>query len=221
MTTQGFPHDRLVAVYPSRADADRVAEDLVAAGVDRALVRIADPDDQSKAMVGEMREETGNSWLGMSSGLVTKEQTKGSLTLAPITAVVGALFGALIGLALVGTMPLWGRLLLGLVIGALFGGVVGMVVGAGLGARGPAARGAAAGTPLSVGRTDDLVRGVLASHRVVRIDLVHAGGNPIEVIHTEEDRTEGGQVDRLKERFSQPTGGDWGVMAPEEPRPEH
>jgi hypothetical protein len=213
--------ERLVAVYPSRAAADAVVDRLVASGIDRSAVALADHADEVAALYGEMHEETGRSWSGAPSALVTKEQAKGLGTVSPVTAAIGAVLGIIIGLVGFGTlMPWWGRLLLGAAVGALFGAVVGAVIGAGLGARGPAAAPVAQGTTVSVHRADPDVRRILASHDVIRIDLVAPDGSPIGVVETEEDHDDDGEVDHLRERFNQPTGGDWSSAAPEEPRAE-
>ncbi|HEX2578502.1 MAG TPA: hypothetical protein VHK88_19315 [Aquihabitans sp.] len=220
MSTNPFPTERLVAVYPSRIEADAVARELADAGIDGSLVRVGDKDDEVAAMYGEMREETSQSWKLMPSAVVTKEQAKGSLTVIPICATVGLVLGLLVGLPDYGTtMPLWGRLVLGGGVGALFGTVVGMVIGGGLGARGPAERGAANGITVSVARTDDAVRRLLSAHEVVRIDRVSAGGGEIGVVETEEDRDPRGKPEQLRDRLHQPKGGDWSTMRPEEPRP--
>lgn len=221
MTDQTNLPERLVAVYPTREVADAVVDRLVASGIDRSSVTLGDHDDEVAALYGEMHEETGQSWLGAPSALVTKEQAKGLGTVSPVTAGIGAVLGIVIGLVGFGTlMPWWGRLVLGAAIGALFGAVVGAVIGAGLGARGPAAASVAQGTTVSVHRADPDVRRILATDDVIRIDLVAPDGSPIGVVETEEDHDDDGEVELLRERFNQPTGGDWSSAAPEEPRVE-
>lgn len=221
MTDQIDIPERLVAVYPSRAAAEAVADRLVESGIDRSGVALADHDDEVASLHGEMHEETGQSWLGAPSALVTKEQAKGLSTVAPVTAAIGAVLGMAIGFVGLGTlMPWWGRLVLGAAIGALFGAVVGAVIGAGLGARGPAAASVAQGTTVSVHRADPEIRRILATDDVIRIDLVAPDGSPIGVVETEEDHDDDGEVELLRERFNQPTGGDWSSAAPEAPRAE-
>lgn len=218
MPQNPFPQDTLVAVYPSRAEADASAKAVLDLGVDPGLVRVADRDDQSMALVSEMRQETSGSWRLFSSGVMTGEQATGSAMGIPVGAAVGAVIGLVIGLvAAVDEIPIAGRAALGILIGALFGGVVGMVVGGGLGTRGPATPGAAQGVPVSVGSTDDAVRQALSGHQVMRIDLVKAGGQPAATLETD-DRGQDGEADILKDHLTQPTGGDWSTVAPDAPR---
>jgi hypothetical protein len=212
--------ERFVAVYPDREAAARVADRLEGeVGVDRRQVHLDDEADLSVSLYSEMREETGQAWKGGPSGIVTKEQAKGS----SLSTVVGALVGAVVllpvGLVPFDAVPLGARLALAALLGAVAGSTVGFVAGGGLGARGPAVPLAAErGVTLSVDRTDDAVRRQLATADVIRIDLVGPDGATLEVVDTEEQHRDGGVVQQMEDKVAQPPGGDWGSVAPDEPR---
>ncbi|MCU1497893.1 MAG: hypothetical protein JWM47_1846 [Acidimicrobiales bacterium] len=217
MSANPFPQDRFVAIYPSRTHADEAAADLQSAGVDPALVRVGDREDLAAAMVGEMRQETGNSWRLLPSGIITAEQTKGSAMIMVIGGLVGVLVGLLIGLLPFGGLGLGSRLLICAIAGGLAGSTFGMVVGGGLGARGPATPGAAQGIAVSVARTDDRVRRVLAGHDALRLDRVAAGGNPIEPVQVDRGGPDS-EPELLRDHLRQPTGGNWKSVDPAQPR---
>jgi hypothetical protein len=214
----GFAQERLVAVYPSRREADEVVAQLRRVGLDEQQVRLGDPNDQAAALYGEMREETSQSWPGIPIGPHTKEQAKGAT--AGVAAGVG--FGLVIGI-LVGLIPWQGvaigpRLLIGLAVGIVAGTTIGYIVGGGLNARGPAEVGAAQGVPVSVSSTDQAALDALTSQHALRIDRVGAGGAPITPVHTEEDDDDRSEVGRLTDRLRQPPGGDWSTTNADEPR---
>src|SRR4051812_11541030 len=90
-----FAQERLVAVYPSRKEADEVVAELRRHGLDERQVRLGDPDDRVAALYGEMREETTESWAGASIGVHTKEQAKGASAGVAAGAVGGIVLGLL------------------------------------------------------------------------------------------------------------------------------
>ncbi len=204
---------RLVAVYPTRAAAERIAEELVDRGTDPRLIKVDDRDDEYLSLEAEMREETDESVPAPASPPATKEMTRGAVWFAVVGGLIGAAIAAPFAFIDTEGLSFWWRLLVAVVVGATAGSTIGVIVGAGMGAKGPAEVSAAQrGTTLSVASTDEEIRAALTSGNPIRIDLV-SGAVAVGTVQTEEDRREDrGAVPEIKDHFQQPTGGRWDAV---------
>src|SRR5688500_2996736 len=74
LDTNSTSHERIVAVFPDEAAAERAA----AAARHRGArdVAIDDLNDDVKSRMGEMREETSESWAGPSVAIYTPEMAR-------------------------------------------------------------------------------------------------------------------------------------------------
>lgn len=126
-------NERIVAVFPDEAVAERAAAEARNRGA--RDVAINNPNDDVRALVGEMREETSESWAGPSVGIYTPEMARH----IPGPTAAFALAGALLALPLAfldfGDVSLIGRVVIALFSGAVAGGTIGFLVGGFLGAR--------------------------------------------------------------------------------------
>jgi hypothetical protein len=127
--TNSTPNERVVAVFPDEATAERAAAEARNRGA--RSVAIDDPGDDVKALMGEMREETAESWAGPSIGVYTPEM----LRHIPGPTAAFALVGALLALPLAFMDFDIGRLILVVFAGAVGGGTIGFLLGGYLGAR--------------------------------------------------------------------------------------
>lgn len=131
--TTSQPGERIVAVFRDEAAAERAAERARRSGA--RDVAVNDPEDDVRAMIGEMREETAQSWAGPAVGLSTPEMARH----IPGPAVAGALLGMLVALPMAflvgGDLSLMARLILAGICGAIGGGTIGFLAGGFLGAR--------------------------------------------------------------------------------------
>jgi hypothetical protein len=127
--TDSTSDERIVAVFPDEAAAERAAEAARSRGAHD--VAVDDPDDDVRALMGEMREELSESWAGPSVGLVTPEMARH----IPGPTAVFALFGALLALPLAFLDFGVGRVILCAFSGAVAGGLIGFLIGGFLGAR--------------------------------------------------------------------------------------
>ncbi|MGH9011091.1 MAG: hypothetical protein ACRDYF_14755 [Acidimicrobiia bacterium] len=129
LDTDSTPNERIVAVFPHQAVADRAAAEAKSRGARN--VAINDPNDDVKALVGEMREETSESWAGPSIGPLTPEMARHIPGPTAAFALVGALLALPLALLDFGV----GRVILCAFSGAVAGGLIGFLVGGFLGAR--------------------------------------------------------------------------------------
>jgi hypothetical protein len=178
----------VVAVFPSEATALVVRDDLESHGVSADRIRIEDARDEVSSLRSEMRQELDDSFAGAAiAGPYTKEMSKGVVRYAIIGALIGALVLVPLSFIPVAGLAWWVRLLIGLAIGALAGLTCGAMIGGPLAARGPAdALAAQRGVTLSVQDSGEAVETIMAGYHPLRVDVVDADLNPIEVVETNE-----------------------------------
>lgn len=133
LDTNSTPNERIVAVFPDEATAERAA----AAARNRGAtnVAVADPNDDVKALMGEMREETSESWAGPSVAIYTPEMARH----IPGPTLAFAIAGAILALPLAfidfGDVSVTGRIVIAVFAGLVGGGTIGFLAGGFLGAR--------------------------------------------------------------------------------------
>lgn len=181
------PAERIVAIFPDAATAERAADEARRRGA--GDVAVNDPDDDVRALVGEMREETSESWAGPSVAIYTPEMARH----IPGPTVAVALVGAILALPLAFFMdglPLVGGLLIAAVCGAVGGGTIGFLAGGFIGARRRATLDLADERGVVVGMQggNPAATRALADAGALRIDRL-VGASPIDTIASHEDRT--------------------------------
>lgn len=183
-----LPDERIVAVFPDEATAERAADRARRSGAHD--VAINDPDDDVRALVGEMREETAESWAGPSVAIYTPEMARH----IPGPTAAGALLGGLVALPMAflvgGDLTLMARLILAAVCGAIGGGTIGFLAGGFLGARRRATLDLAEERGVVVGLRGGNPAAVraLAGAGAVRVDRL-VGTRPIDTVSSHEERT--------------------------------
>lgn len=179
------PEERVVAVFPDEATAEKAAERARRSG--GRNVTVNDPEDDVRALVGEMREETAESWAGPSVALYTPEMARHIPGPAAAFALGGALLALPMALLVGDGVSLVARLILAAVSGAVGGGTIGFLLGGFLGARRRARldladeRGVVVGVQ---GGNPAAVR-ALASAGAMRVDRVR-GAQPIGTVASHE-----------------------------------
>lgn len=133
LDTNSTQNERIVAVFPDEATAERAAAEARDRGA--RDVAVADPNDDVKALMGEMREETSESWAGPSIAIYTPEMARH----IPGPTVAFALAGAILALPLAfidfGDVSFIGRVIIAVFAGLVGGGTIGFLAGGFLGAR--------------------------------------------------------------------------------------
>lgn len=207
----------LVAVYRNSDVAIEVAEEVRGLG-ESTVVRLDDPHDRVDSLRAEMREELEHTVFSPHAGFVfPKEPTKSLAMLVPVGAFVGALICIpLAGFAFedssFGIRALWAG-----IIGATMGATIAWIVASAMAVGGPASQSAGhVGVPVRVEGEfgPDLVE-ILVEHRPIRLDAVTNEGVPIGTLMTEEDLTDDGIVQRLRQQFTQNPGGSWWSTNPD------
>lgn len=179
----GETPERVIAVYPDEPTARRAAEQAEAKGAD---VAVGDRQDEIRSMVGEMREEISESWVGPSVGLYTPEMARRVPFWTAICALGGAILAFPFGFIEAGGLSVAGRLAIAAICGAVAGGTIGFLVGGFLAsrrqtyARMAGERGVVVGTPDG----DPHVAESLAED-AVRVDRF-AGDQAVEAISGEQ-----------------------------------
>ena len=125
LDTNSTSNERIVAVFPDEATAERAAAEARNRG--GRNVAVNDPNDDVKALMGEMREETSESWAGP----VTPEMARH----IPGPTAGFALAGALLAVPLAFLDFGVGRVILCAFSGAAAGGLIGFLLGGFIGAR--------------------------------------------------------------------------------------
>jgi hypothetical protein len=177
-----------VAVFRDRGSAQQAADRARRSGGQH--VAVEDPNDDVRALVGEMREETAESWAGPSIAIYTPEMARH----IPGPTAAGALIGAVLALPLAlvvgGTVSVIGRLILAAFCGAIAGGTIGFLGGGFLGARRRAVRDMAEerGVVVGVQGGNPAAVRALAESGAVRIDRLR-GPRPVDTVASHEDRT--------------------------------
>jgi hypothetical protein len=133
LDTNSTSNERIVAVFPDEAAAERAAAEARNRGARN--VAIDDPNDDVKALMGEMREETSESWAGPSVAIYTPEMARH----IPGPTVAFAVAGAILALPLAfidfGDVSVIGRIIIAVFAGLVGGGTIGFLAGGFLGAR--------------------------------------------------------------------------------------
>jgi hypothetical protein len=133
LDTNSTQNERIVAVFPDEATAERAAAEARSRGARN--VAVADPNDDVKALMGEMREETSESWAGPSVAIYTPEMARH----IPGPTVAFAIAGAILALPLAfidfGDVSAIGRIIIAVFAGLVGGGTIGFLAGGFLGAR--------------------------------------------------------------------------------------
>ena len=183
----------LVGVFADHDQANRVAADLAAKGIERSAIRVNAHVDDVASLRGEMRDELTNAVPGVASLIpFSKETTKGAVSFAVLGAIVGAVLVSPLSLVSIGELPWWARLLVVACIGALAGAVVGAVAGGSLAAKGPGDPLAAQrGVTVSVSGEIERARSVMVQHDPIRVDLIDGAQLPVDVVDTDEASTPG------------------------------
>jgi hypothetical protein len=179
---------RVVGVYPDEASAQEAAQAAEQAG--GSGVRVGAPEDEVAALMGEMREETGEAWGGPAVGIYTKEMARSVPLWSAGCAAIGALLALGINFLGGGNVEFGARLLIAALIGAVLGGTIGFLIGGGFfEPRRKASSNLAAEEGVVVGANEpgevDATDRVLAEHDPIRVDVVDAEG-PEETVTTEE-----------------------------------
>lgn len=200
--TDGHTDQELIGVYGTKEDAEEVAE-AARQVAGPGAVRVGDPGDERRSLLGEMQEEAEHTVAGPGNvGPFTKEMSKGLLLGTSLATVVGILFA--LPFAWIGhwDMSLGARLLIVVSAGAAGGAVFGFVIGGGQAAKGPARRKLAAERGTTVGvqvgresRAGELANR-MAEHEPLRLDKAY-GDQPVGAVTTEEQRAPDGIVEQL------------------------
>jgi hypothetical protein len=182
------PDERIVAVFRDR-DTARMAADRArrSGGKD---VAVEDRNDDTRALIGEMREETAESWAGPSIAIYTPEMARHIPGPTAAAAAIGAVLALPLAFLVGGNVSVMGRVILAMVCGAIAGGTIGFLAGGFLGAR--------RRTVLDLAEERGVVVGVrggnpaairaLATAGPIRIDRLH-NAFPVETVASHEDRT--------------------------------
>ena len=176
------PNERIVAVFPDEAKAERAAAEARSRGARN--VTIDDPNDDVKALMGEMREELSESWAGPSIGIYTPEMARH----IPGPTAACALIGALLALPLAFLDFGVGRVILCAFAGAVAGGTIGFLLGGFLGARRRANRDLAEerGVVVGIQGGNPAAAEALIEARPMRVDrLVHQV--PVDTVASHEE----------------------------------
>jgi hypothetical protein len=127
------PDERIVAVFRDRGSAQTAADRARRSGGQDVVVD--DRNDDVRALVGEMREETAESWVGPSVAVYTPEVARH----IPGPAAAGSAIGAVLALPMAflvgGDVSIMARIFLAMICGAVGGGTIGFLAGGFLGAR--------------------------------------------------------------------------------------
>lgn len=182
----------LVAVFRTRAQADRAARTAMDAGVPADRIGMDRPEDEMAAIHAEMREEVEHTAVAAPVGPFTKEMTKGLAKAVPIGVLIGMAIALPFAFIPVGGVSFVARLIIALGVGAAAGGVAGLVIGGGLGAKRPAEPVAAErGVTVRIRcRSREEAKALaerLERFDPIRVDLMTAFGQPSGTVATEEE----------------------------------
>ena len=188
LDVSGGPDERIVAVFPDEATAERAAEQARRKGGQNVVVN--DPDDEVRALVGEMREETSESWAGPSIAIYTPEMARHIPGPTAAAALLGAVAAIPLAFLVGGDVSLMARLILAAVCGAVGGGTIGFLAGGFLGARRRSTldlaeeRGVVVGLQ---GGQPDAVNALIGAG-AMRVDRL-VGARPVDTVASHEART--------------------------------
>ncbi len=195
MQTENEPRrsGELLAVFANGEAAQKAMSSLLAEGVPRTAVSIADSNDEVPSLRAEMREELNKAWvLPQAAFTAPKEGARSFVFVTLVACAIALVVGVPLAFVDFG-MSFWTRLLVveGVLLAAAFG--IGITIGAALGAKRPdEAMAAQRGVTLRVRLDDERTRQRLMAANAIRIDQITTAGEPISTLTTEEDRA-GGQ----------------------------
>lgn len=184
------PEERIVAVFPDQRTAEQAAERARNCGA--LNVTVGGHNDEVRALVGEMREETSQSWAGPSIAVYSADRRARQFP-GPtgVAVLIGAVLGLPLGLFDWGDVTLIGRLAIGAFSGAVGGATIGFLIGGFLGTRRRAnvdlaeERGVVVG--MQGGNAEAM--GELLKAGAIRIDRI-LGQAPVETVPTHDDPNE-------------------------------
>jgi hypothetical protein len=182
------PEERIVAVFRDQRTAELAAERARSRGA--LNVTVGGHNDEVRALVGEMREETSESWAGPSVAIYNAEMARHIPAPTAAAAVIGAIVALPLGLLDWGNVTLLGRLVLAAFSGAVGGGTIGFLIGGFIGARRRA--------NLDLAEERGVVVGMQGGNPEATAELVNAGAvrvdrmlgqTPVDTVTSHEDRT--------------------------------
>lgn len=182
------PDERVVAVFPDEAAAERAADRARRSGARNVAVN--DPNDDVRALVGEMREETAESWAGPSVAIYSPEMARHIPGPTAAFALAGAVLALPMAFLVGGDVSLMARVILAAVCGAIGGGTIGFLGGGFLGARRRATLDLADERGMVVGMQGGNAAAVraLANAGAMRVDRVR-GAQPVDTVASHEADT--------------------------------
>ncbi|HEY7627702.1 MAG TPA: hypothetical protein VH761_11565 [Ilumatobacteraceae bacterium] len=187
----------VIAVLRSREAADRVVDRLVASGVNRQLITVDDPADETPALRAEMRAELSDAViLPQASFIADKEGARGfglTLLLTGLIALVLAFPIALIDYGL----SYWSRFLVaaGITVGLAL--MIALVFGIAWGSSDPNKPAAAQrGTTLRVRVDNESVKRIIVEADPIRVDEITEQGEPAAAVHTENQAADDNLADK-------------------------
>jgi len=182
------PEERIVAVFRDQATAERAADQARNRGAQN--VTVGGHNDEVRALVGEMREETSEAWAGPSVAIYSAEMARHIPGPTVAAALIGAIVALPFGFIEWGSVTLIGRLVLAACSGAIGGGTIGFLLGGFLGARRRA--------NLELAEERGVVVGMQGGKPEATAELVNAGAirvdrmlgqQPIDTVTSGEEQT--------------------------------
>lgn len=204
MQHKGGGASGVAGVFHSRQEAESVAHEAVALGVDPLNVRIGGRVDEYRAIRSEMQEELEQSWISPQAGVVyPKESAKGLAAVTPVAVGIGILILLPFAAIPISDFAFGWRLLIMAAVGAALGFTVGLVVGPSIAVKRPNdALAAERGVVVRVSPADEIVEEMMATHDPIRLDRFV--GEDLEVVETEDLSQGAGLVDEVDRNLSNP-----------------
>jgi hypothetical protein len=168
----------MIAIYPDRGTAEAVAVALrERLHVPDAVVHVDEPADRRRTLEAAMEEETAQGWASGIHGFATGSMIRGAVVFGVLFGVVGLILGLPLGYFLFDQADaVLTRLGVGALIGMLFGTVVGALVGGGMAVESPSEPVAGEhGVPLRIDEASDELETVLEEYQPLRIDRFDDG----------------------------------------------
>jgi len=175
-----------VAVYRDRGTAEAVAHELESRDL-HTTVRVDDPADVELSVAAEMDAQVQESWgTAAVGGFVTSEQMRGAVTFAGALGIIGVFVGLPVGWILFdASSSTLTKLGVGALVGFLFGVVVGGLLGGGFAMTSPEERLAAErGVTVRVDGASPPDERIMEQHHPLRLDRI-VGGQRVETPTTE------------------------------------
>lgn len=182
------PDERVVAVFPDVAVAESAAERASRRGA--RDITVGNAHDEVRALVGEMREETSESWAGPSIAIYTPEMARHIPGPTAAAALIGAVLALPLALLDFGDVSLMARVAVAAFSGAIGGGTIGFLAGGFLGARRRAVLDLAEerGVVVGIQGGNPEATAALADAGAMRVDRV-AGQVPVDTVASHEEAT--------------------------------